>query len=159
MSNRADALADRIEAGAAALATFADTLTDAEWRTAQPRDGRTIGVIVHHVADIYPVEMDVVRMISGGQAAPVTWDAVAELNAKHARANAAPVKADTLALLKANAKKVADEVRRMSDAELDTAAPLGLSSNAPVTAQYVIEDHPLKHPWHHLYRIRATLKR
>src|SRR6185503_18293615 len=55
MSNpRARALADRIEQGANALATFAEGLSDAEWNTAVPGDGRSVGVTVHHVANMYP---------------------------------------------------------------------------------------------------------
>jgi hypothetical protein len=45
----------------------------------------------------------------------------------------------------------------MTDQQLDTAAPFGLSFNAPVTAQFVIEDHALRHSWHHLARIKETL--
>jgi hypothetical protein len=36
--------------------------------------------------------------------------------------------------------------------ELDRAAPFSLSFGAPVTAQFVIEDHVLRHSWHHLGR-------
>jgi hypothetical protein len=32
-----------------------------------------------------------------------------------------------------------------------------LSYGAPVTVQFVIEDHPLRYSWHHLARIRATI--
>jgi hypothetical protein len=45
----------------------------------------------------------------------------------------------------------------LTDDELDQAAPFGLSYGAPVTAQFVIEDHPLRHSWHHLARLRAAL--
>jgi hypothetical protein len=47
----------------------------------------------------------------------------------------------------------------MTDEALDTAAPFSLSYGAPVTAQFVIEDHPLRHPWHHLYRIKNAIGR
>ena len=53
MSNpRARALADRIEQGASALASFAEGLSDAEWNTMVPGDGRPVGVMVHHVANM-----------------------------------------------------------------------------------------------------------
>jgi hypothetical protein len=85
MGKRADALADRLELGAAALARFADTLTDAEWRTRVPGDGRMIGVVVHHVADVYPLEVQIAQTVASGQPiAGVTWAAVADMNAKHA---------------------------------------------------------------------------
>src|SRR5262249_48836425 len=55
-SRRAEALADRIEQGAASLAAFAEGLSEAEWiMPVSPTDGRSIGVIVHHVASVYPI--------------------------------------------------------------------------------------------------------
>ena len=56
-SVRANALASRLEDGARRLMAFANGLSDEEWRTRTPKDGRTIGVIVHHVASVYPVEI------------------------------------------------------------------------------------------------------
>ncbi len=52
---RAELLADRIEEGAAGLAAFAEGLSEAEWRTpVSGTDRRPVGVIVHHVASVYP---------------------------------------------------------------------------------------------------------
>ena len=64
---RANALADRLEQGARALMTFASGLTDAEWQTRIPKDGRTIGVIVHHVASVYPLEIQLAQTLAAGQ--------------------------------------------------------------------------------------------
>ena len=87
----------------------------------------------------------------------MTWEAVAELNAKHAKDQAPVTKAEALDFLRKNSKAAADAVRALSDAELDTAAPFGLAYGAPVTAQFVIEDHPVRHSWHHLARIKKAL--
>ena len=96
-------------------------------------DGRSIGVIVHHVASIYPVEIDVARAIASGKAVTdVTWEAVAELNAKHARENAGATKAAALELLRRNSRQAADAVRAFTDDELDRAAPFSLSFGAPI---------------------------
>jgi hypothetical protein len=161
MSRRAELLADRIEKGAAGLVAFAEGLSETEWRTPMSRtDGRSIGVIVHHVASIYPVEIDVARAIASGKAVTdVTWEAVAELNANHARENAEATKADALELLRRNSREAAAAVRAFTDDELDRAAPFSLSFGAPMTAQFVIEDHALRHSWHHLARIRKALGR
>ena len=161
MSGRAESLADRIEEGAAGLAAFAEGLSEAEWRTpVSGTDARSIGVIVHHVASIYPVEIDVARAIASGKAVTdVTWEAVAELNAKHARENAGATKAAALELLRRNSREAAAAVRTFTDDELDRAAPFSLSFGAPMTAQFVIEDHALRHSWHHLFRIRKALGR
>jgi hypothetical protein len=163
MSRRAEALADRIEEGAADLAAFAEELTEAQWRTPISRnggDGRSIGVVVHHVASVYPIEIDLARAIAGGKTVTdVTWEVVGALNAKHAVENADVTKAATLELLRRNSREAAAAVRAFTDEELDRAAPFSLSFGAPVTAQFVIEDHALRHSWHHLARIRALLGR
>jgi len=45
-SQRTNALADRLEQGARALANFASALTDAEWQTRVPKDGRKVGLYI-----------------------------------------------------------------------------------------------------------------
>jgi len=163
MSHRAEALAARIEEGAAVLAELAQSLTEAEWRTPISRSGkdrRSVAVVVHHVASMYPVEIDVARAIASGKAVTgVTWDVVADMNADHDRENAGVSKADAIELLRRNSRNAAAAVRTFTDAELDTAAPFSLSYGAPMTAQFVIEDHALRHSWHHLAGIRAALGR
>jgi hypothetical protein len=77
-NERAEALALRLEAGAAALAEFAATLSEAEWQMRLPHDGRKIGVVIHHVASMYPIEIELARLLAAGRpVAGVTWDAVA----------------------------------------------------------------------------------
>jgi hypothetical protein len=162
MGRRAESLADRIEEGAAGLAAFAEELSETEWRTPMSggKDRRPVGVIVHHVASVYPIEIDLARAIAGGKAVTdVTWEAVAGMNAKHAGDQAEVTKAAALELLSRNSRDAAEAVRALTDDELDRAAPFSLSYGAPVTAQFVIEDHALRHSWHHLARIRSALGR
>ena len=161
MGRRAELLADRIEQGAAGLAAFAESLSEAEWRApVSGTDRRPVGVIVHHVASVYPIEIDLARTIASGKAVTdVTWEVVADLNAKHAHDQTGVTKAATLELLRRNSREAAAAVRAFTDDELDRAAPFSLSFGAPVTAQFVIEDHALRHSWHHLARIRKALGR
>ena len=158
---RAALLANRIEEGAAGLAAFTEGLSDAEWRTPMSAtDRRTVGVIVHHVASMYPIEVDLARAVASGKAAPeVTWELVAEINAKHAQEQVGVTKAAALELLRRNSEEAAAAVRSLTDDELDGWAPVGLSFGAPVTAQFIIEDHALRHSWHHLAGIRRALGR
>lgn len=158
MSIMANQLADRIQEGAATLANFARDLNEAQWRVIVPRDGRTVGVLVHHVASMYPIEMSVVQQaVEGTPITDVTWEAVATINANHAREFANVGKTDALALLARNSLDAARAVRRLSDADLARAVPFSLSFGAPMTVQFIIEDHPLRHPWHHLARIKRVL--
>ena len=161
MSRRAELLAARIEEGAAGLAAFAEGLSNAEWGTpTSPTDRRTVGQIVNHVALVYPIEVDLARAIATGKAVTdVTWQVVAELNAGHCREHAKVMKAEALELLRRNSRQAAETVRAFSDEELDHAAPFSLCFGAPVTAQFVIEDHAVRHSWHHLARIRTALAR
>ena len=160
-SRRAGSLAARIEEGAARLAAFAEGLSDADWQTpVSATDRRSVGVVVHHVANMYPVEIDLARTVAGGKSvSDVTWEVVAHLNANHARDNAQVSKSAALELLRRNSAEAAAAVRAFTDEELDSAAPLSLSFDAPVTAQFVIEDHALRHSWHHLAAIRKALGR
>jgi len=158
MSARANQLADRIEEGAALLAAFARDLSNAQWDTTVPRDGRTVGVIVHHVASMYPIEMGVVqKAVAGESITDVTWEVVAQINAAHALEHGSPSRQEALELLARNSQEASRGVRRLTDADLARAVPFSLSYDAPMTVQFIIEDHPLRHPWHHLARIRTAL--
>jgi len=159
MSRRAESLAKRIEEGADNLATFVEDLSVSEWHLpVSATDRRSIGVIVHHVANMYPLEIDLARAITSGKAVTdVTWEVVAQINAKHAEEQQKITRAVALEYLWRNSRDAAAAVRAFSDDELDQAAPLSLDDDAPVTAQFVIEDHALRHSWHHLALIRAAV--
>ena len=159
-SRRAAALADRLERGAAALASLATTLTDAEWKTTIPKDGRKVGVVVHHVASMYPLEIELARALAEGRPiAGLSWDDVHALNAGHASEHDAATRDDAVLLLRRNAAAAADAVRALTDERLDRAAAVSLNADAPLTCQFFIEDHALRHSYHHLARIRAALGR
>ena len=158
VSSRSEALAARLEAGATALAMFAATLSEKEWQMRLPKDGRKVGVVVHHVASVYPVEIHLASMLAAGEPiAGVTWDVVATMNQDHAKEYDGTDREATLALLKANSAAAAAAIRAFSDEELDRAAPVSLNSDAPLTCQFMLEDHAVRHSYHHLAGIQAAL--
>jgi hypothetical protein len=158
MSKRSNALAERLEQGANSLATLASKLTDAEWQSRVP-DGRKIGVVVHHVASMYPLEIQLAQALAGGKAIEgVTWDDVHALNAKHAKENDAVTKEQALELLRRHSAAAAAAIRALGDEELDRAAPVSLNFDAPLTCQFFLEDHAVRHSYHHLARIRGALQ-
>ena len=160
MNRRSEALAARLEAGATALAAFAVTLSDTEWQTRLPNDGRKIGVVVHHVASMYPVEIQLAQLVAAGQPiVGVTWEAIAAINRDHEEENDAVTKPDALALLARNSATAAAAIRFFTDEELDHAASVSLNSDAPLTCQFFLEDHAVRHSYHHLAGIRAALGR
>src|SRR5262245_561596 len=96
-SVKAAQLAERLEIGARALAEFANTLTEAEWQTAMVHDHRPVGVVVHHVASMYPIEIQIAQTAAAGKPiAGVTWNDVHAINAKHAAEFANVTKAEAL---------------------------------------------------------------
>jgi hypothetical protein len=158
-TRRSQALAERLEQGAQALAALASGLTDAQWQARIPKDGRKIGVVVHHVATMYPLEIQLAQALAAGKAIEgVTWDAVHEINAKHAAEHDGVTKAAALDLLRKNSAAASAAIRALSDAELDSAAPVSLNADAPLTCQFFIEDHALRHSYHHLAKIRGAVK-
>jgi hypothetical protein len=158
MSQRSNALADRLEQGARALAELAAGLSDVEWHTRLPKDGRKVGVVVHHVGTMYPLEIQLAQVLAGGQPiVDVTWEAVHEINAKHAKEFDAVSKAAALEHLEQSSTAAAAAVRALSDEELDRAAPVSLYGGAPLTCQFFIEDHAMRHSFHHLAAIRKAL--
>jgi hypothetical protein len=158
---QANALADRLEQGAQALITFANSLTDGEWRTpVSIRDSRTIGVIVHHVASVYPIEIQLAQNVANGQAITgVTSRDIDTMNAKHSSDHAGVSKAETLEFLRRNSTEAAAAIRALSDEQLRQAAPVSLYEDAPLTSQFVLEDHAVRHSYHHLFLIRRALGR
>ncbi|HTL05220.1 MAG TPA: DinB family protein [Gemmatimonadales bacterium] len=159
MSQRSNALAERLEQGAAALASLAGGLSERDWQARGASDRRTVGVLVHHVATMYPLEIQLAQSLAQGKPiAGVTWDAVHQINAKHAADFAGVAKADALELLRQNSTAAAAAIRALSDEQLDRAAPVSLNSDAPLTCQFFLEDHAVRHSYHHLAAIRRMLE-
>jgi hypothetical protein len=159
-SRRAEALAIRLEDGAKKLAAFAAALSREEWQTQVTKDGRKVGIVVHHVASMYPLEIQLASLLAAGKPITgVTWDAVNSINRDHAKENDNVTRETALALLTTNSAAAAAAIRALTDEELDRAAPVSLNSDAPLTCQFFLEDHAVRHSYHHLAGIRATLER
>jgi hypothetical protein len=158
VSRQANALAERLEQGAHSLSALAATLTDTQWQTRIPHDGRTVGVVVHHVATMYPLEIQLAHTVAAGAAVQgVTSDVVNAINATHAKEHASVTKAEALELLRENSAAAAAAIRALSDDELQRAAPVSLNADAPLTCQFILEDHAVRHAYHHLAKIRGAL--
>jgi len=158
MKTRSEALARRLELGAQALADLAGRLSETEWHS-RVKDGRKVGVVVHHVATMYPLEIQLAQTLAAGQPITgVTWDAIHELNARHAKENDEVTQEQALDLLRRNSTAAAAAIRALSDEELDRAAPVSLNADAPLTCQFMLEDHAVRHSYHHLAAIRRAFE-
>jgi hypothetical protein len=128
-----------------------------EWAAAVADDGRSVGIMVHHVATMYPLEMELAQTIVKGQAiAGVTWNVVAEINAHHAAEHAEPEHSETVTLLRQNSTAAA-VLRTLTDEQLDIAVRNSLYGDTPLTLQFWLEDHPISHSYKHLSHIKAAV--
>ena len=80
-------------------------------------------------------------------------------NGAHARDNVDVTKEEALRLLKRNAAAAAVVIRMLSDEQLDRAATVSLYEDAPLTTQFMLEDHAVRHSYHHLTLLRVALGR
>jgi hypothetical protein len=158
-SARAEALAQRMEQGIDALVAFATTLTDTQWQTAVPKDGRKVGVVIHHVASVLPLEVQLAQQMAKGQPiAGVSWDDVHAMNAGHAKDNANVTKQEAIDLLRKNCADAAAAIREFTDEQLATAATNSLYADAPLTSQHMLEDHAVRHCYHHLAKVQGATR-
>ena len=68
--------------------------------------------MVHHVASMYPVEIQLANLLAAGQPITgVTWDAVATINSDHAKENDGVTRKRALALLANNSAAAAAAIR------------------------------------------------
>jgi hypothetical protein len=156
MNTRSEALARRLEQGAQTLADLAGSLSETEWHT-RVKDGRKVGVVVHHVATMYPLEIQLAQTLAAGTPVTgVTWEDVHGLNARHAREYDEVTREEALDLLRRNSTAAAAAIRAFTEEELDRAAPVSLNSDAPLTCQFILEDHAVRHSYHHLAAIRQA---
>jgi hypothetical protein len=114
---------------------------------------------VHHVASVYPLEIQLAQTVAGRQPVTgVTMDGINEMNARHAAEHAAVTREEAVDLLRRNSAAAAAAIRELGDDQLAQAAPVSLYSDAPVTCQFVLEDHAVRHSYHHLARLRRVLR-
>jgi hypothetical protein len=113
---------------------------------------------VHHVASMYPIEIELAQTLAAGQpVVGVTWDVVHGINATHAREHDGVTLEEALDLLRRNSAAAAAAIRALDDEALDRAAPVSLNADAPLTCQFFLEDHAVRHSYHHLAKIRGAV--
>ena len=155
MITRSEMLAQRVEEAHKKVVDFIEGCSDELWETVVPSEGRTVGTVIHHIAAVLPAEVDLTKTIaSGNSISGVTMEMVDQMNTQHAHESSAHTKEETLILLKEKSSLALAAIRAFTDEELDRAAPVSLHWDAPLTAQYFIEAHPISHPYQHLASIK-----
>jgi uncharacterized damage-inducible protein DinB len=155
MSERAQSLAEQLEQANQALIATIEKLSDAQWRAKTPGDGRSVGVVAHHVATSHKSVAGLVSAIAHGKPVPpITMEMINEGNAAHAAQYANATKAETLALLRQNGAAAVATVRGLGDAELERTVTFPMGT---MTASQVVERVLIGHANDHHGTIRKAL--
>lgn len=157
MGARAEQLARKFDESCAELNKVVEGLSDADWKKVTSAEKWPLGVVAHHVAEAHAGIGGLVHRVGKAEPLPgLTMDMIHANNARHAKEYANVTKAETLALLKANAEQTSALVRALSDEELDRSASL-LGGMATMTAAQAIDGILINHVHEHLGSVRATL--
>jgi uncharacterized damage-inducible protein DinB len=156
-TTRTAALATQFEAVNAEIIAAVSACSDEQWRQPTAEDGRTVGVVAHHVGEVNGAFAKIVETLaaSGNYTPNVSMEEVHESNAKHARDNAGAGKAETLDLLRANGDAILRVLGSIDDSTLDQAA--GVFGGHEMTVTQVLEWIVIGHTAEHLGTIRKTL--
>jgi hypothetical protein len=155
MSERARKLAQQFEQANHGLIATVERLSDAQWRTKTVGDGRSVGVVAHHVAEGHNQIAGLAHLIATGQSVPaITMDMIHQGNAAHAAQHANCTKPETLALLRQNGAAAVAIVRGLGETELDRSATLPMGT---MSAEQVIERILIGHIQDHHGSIRKAI--
>ena len=108
---------------------------------------------------MYPLEIQLAQTLAAGKPVTgVTWDDVHAMNAGAREGERRRHEGRRRWTCCArNSAAAAAAIRALSDEELERAAPVSLYADAPLTCQFMLEDHAVRHSYHHLARIRQAL--
>jgi hypothetical protein len=158
MGERAEKLAEQVEQVTEQVIAAAQRCTDAQWRGPCADDGRTVGVVVDHVAGAYPVVGGWVRSIATGQALPqITQEMIDQSNAEHARRHPDPGRQETIERLRRHGAEAAGLVRGLDDDQLDRTGEMPVFGGQALSAEQVVRSVLIGHPSGHLKSIVAAI--
>ena len=121
-SSRAQALASEFRAENEALIALVADMHERDWSADCPDEGRSVGVVVGHIAQGHLIVGGIVRAIAAGRPLPVqarrTVEQGARFNARQARRLASATRDEALRVLRTNTDRMARIIGRLSDEDL-----------------------------------------
>ncbi len=156
MSEPAHDLADRFERTNEELIAFARGLSRIQWRMLCPPEGRTVGVVVYHIAEGHVLTTEEARSIALGESLPEglvqSKEEADRKNAEQALKHAACTQEETVDLLRRNGAAAVRMVRGLTDEQLDR---VGFVWGNQGTVAELIEHVMIGHLASHFATLRA----
>ena len=158
---RSDQYADQFVAAQDEFIHLIESLDDSQWhlkgknfpqRINEEDEGRTLGVIAHHVATAGAwIIKRLQAMLAGGPMPPVDFKVI---NAEHAEAHADVTRDEVLRILRESKPRIAEAIRAIPDDQLDAQrdTPAG-----PMSAAQRIERVLIGHVKMHQGSIEAAI--
>lgn len=156
-SKRATRIAEQLLENTEVLVGILSRLDTNQWQCVVPPDGRTVGVVVRHLADTHPMVVEVAESVSHGGAIPWTWEGVDEWNAKQAKEHARCEQGETIGKLRASAGTTAGALRRFTDEQLDVTTPNPLLDNEITSVAELLHRVLVRHTLWHMGDIQRAL--
>ena len=148
----------QVEEATAVVTAVVEGCSEEAWETAVAEEDRTVGVVLHHIAYVYPFVVDGACQLARGEGVPtVSYDDIHALNHQHAEAQADVDPAATLALLKRNTQAAHAQIGQLSDADLQVSAPFPLIGGQPISVQQMVQWFLVNHAHNHVAAIHKTI--
>jgi hypothetical protein len=156
-SDRAREIADQVDTLNAELIQVVRGCSEEQWQTLcnDEGDGRSVGVIAHHVAHGHANTLDWLETALTGSEVTATLDQINADNAEHAATYHDVARAATIALLESRCRELCDRIAELGDEELDRRA-----FHRGAGRELTVEDFGRlgrRHVAGHLATIRKTL--
>lgn len=152
------ALADAFVVENESLIRFVEGCSDDLWQTLVENEGRTVGVLAHHMA-VIPLLITgwVEKVAAGTPLPPITMDDIDHANAHHAAREAGCSQDEVIKLLRENGAAVAARLAALDTESLDRTGALALLGDQPTSARQIAEIVLIAHNSRHLKSIEAVL--
>lgn len=157
MSVAAQRLSDRFAGALDELIALVERCSADEWRRPCPSDGRSVGVVAQHVAEVNPAFLGILHTLAAGDTLAIreSMESVDASNARQATAQADVSQSAVLALLHTHGPAMVRLIGALDDRQLastTSAFPMG-----EIALSQVIEWIVIGHTAEHVASIRASL--
>jgi hypothetical protein len=136
---------------------FVRSCSPEEWATIVPGEDWTVGVVIHHFADSYPILCHWIEDTVDGSGVPPETDMDA-VNAKHAADWASVTPEETVDLLEINGASTAAIIISLDAADLDRTAPFGPAGGQHMSVERLAA-LPALHTRQHLGHAKEAIGR
>lgn len=158
MSERANNLADQLDAVVTEAVSTVEAIPDDKWTAFCEPEQCTVAALAAHLGTATSGVMSfLVQPIADGKPVhPITPEQIDAGNAENARKYANTAKAEVLTIIRSGGNAAVAEIRGMNDEQLDRTAVLFFSPD-PVSAEVVIENALVHHLRGHLDSLKAAV--